>query len=279
MAATDHAAQCGWQVGHSRGCITFVVVSRKARDRRDEAIALALYARNVLVAELTIAQGLAQRRQMDAKTALLDRDVRPCPRDQLGLPDNRTGVFEKRNQDVIGPAANWNDLVRLPEGTLGDIELEWAKPKPDRAGWANLLNRHELFRQDPRRFGRCAVRRRSCANTLPADQVLAETSSSNKRQCNALMALSDRYEPFKTCLANRRSEVSRPSRNFVWMACRVRHAASFRPSDFSAMARLVAALSAHDKLACLSASSSALRKYGLPTASPSPLQRASSPLI
>ena len=43
------------------------------------------------------------------------------------------------------------------------------------------------------------------------------------------MALSGRYEPFNTCLANRRSEVSRPSRNFAWMACRVRHAALLSP--------------------------------------------------
>src|SRR5450432_3221212 len=98
-------------------------------------------------------------------------------------------------------------------------------------------------------------------------------------QCNELMALSGRYEPFSTRLANRRSRVSRPSRNFAWVACRVRHAASFRPADSSAIARLVADLSAQDKLACLSDSSSALRKYCLPTASPSSLPRASSPLI
>jgi hypothetical protein len=107
------------------------VVRGKASDRRDEAVALALYARDVLVTELTIAKGLAQRRQMDAKTAFLDRYVRPCPRDQLGFPDNLTGVFEKRNQDVVSPATKWNDLVRFPEGALGGIELEWAKPKSD----------------------------------------------------------------------------------------------------------------------------------------------------
>jgi hypothetical protein len=68
---------------------------------------------------------------MDAKTAFLDRYVRPCPRDQFGFPDNLTGVFEKSNQDVVSPATEWNDLVRLLERALGDIELEWAKPKPD----------------------------------------------------------------------------------------------------------------------------------------------------
>ncbi len=87
------------------------------------------------------------------------------------------------------------------------------------------------------------------------------------------------YEPFSTCLAKRRSEVSRPSRNFAWVACRVRHAASFRPSDFSAMARLVAALSVHDKLPCLSDISIARRKYALQTASPSLLLKANSPLM
>ena len=103
------------------------MVGGKASDRRDEAVALALYARNVLVTELTIAQCLAQRRQMDAKTAFLDRYVRPCLRDQFGFSDNLTRVFEKRNQDVVSSATKWNDLVRLSEGTLGDIELERAK--------------------------------------------------------------------------------------------------------------------------------------------------------
>src|ERR1700730_4399267 len=111
-----------------------IVVRRKAGDRRDEAVAMARFARDVLVAELTVAQRLAQRRQMDAKAAFLDRYVRPCPRDQLGFPDNLTGVFEKRNQDVVSPATKWNDLVRLPKGAVGDIELEWAKPKPDCTG-------------------------------------------------------------------------------------------------------------------------------------------------
>ena len=97
------------------------MVRGKANDRRDEAVALPLCARNVLVTELTVAQCLAQRRQMDAKAAFLDRYVRPCPRNQLGFPDNFTGVFEKRNQDVIGPATKWNDLVRLFESALGDI--------------------------------------------------------------------------------------------------------------------------------------------------------------
>jgi hypothetical protein len=68
---------------------------------------------------------------MDAKAAFLDRYVRPCPRNQFDFPDNLTGVFEKRDQDVVCPATKWKDLVRLPERALGDIELEWAKPKPD----------------------------------------------------------------------------------------------------------------------------------------------------
>src|SRR5450631_4835179 len=98
-------------------------------------------------------------------------------------------------------------------------------------------------------------------------------------QCNELMALSGRYEPFSTHLANRRSGVSRTSRNFAWVACRVRHAASFRPSDFSAIARLVATRSSHDKLACWIDNSRARRKYSLPTGSPSLLAKASSPLM
>src|SRR6266404_791507 len=143
-----------------------------------------------------------------------------------------------------------------------------------------LLNRLELFRQDLRRFDRYIVRRRSCANTHPGRSSVSRNPLQQQAgQCNELMALSGRYEPFNTCLANRRSTVSRPSRNFAWVACKVRHAASARSADFSAIARLVAALSAHDKLACLADSSSALRKYCLPTARPSSLPNASSPLI
>src|SRR5258708_5310324 len=117
---------------------------------------------------------------MDAQTAFLDRYVSPSLRHQFGLRDNLTGLFEKSDQDVVGPAAQRKDLVHLLERALSDIELEWAKPKPGCARWANLLNRHQLFRQDPRRFDRCTVRRQSCANTPPAHQVLAETPSSNK---------------------------------------------------------------------------------------------------
>ncbi|MGY4421031.1 hypothetical protein ACVWY2_003480 [Bradyrhizobium sp. JR6.1] len=86
------------------------------------------------VTELPVAQCLAQRRQVDAKTALFNRYVGPCPRDQLGFPDNLTGVFEKRDQNVVSPATKWKGLVRLLQGALGDIELEWAKPKPDCTG-------------------------------------------------------------------------------------------------------------------------------------------------
>ena len=68
---------------------------------------------------------------MDAKTAFLDRYVRPRPRDQLRLRDNLTAPFEKCDQDVVSPATKWNGLVRLLERALGDIKLEWAKPKPD----------------------------------------------------------------------------------------------------------------------------------------------------
>ena len=129
--ATDHAAQSGRQVGQSLGCITAVVVSRKASDRRDEAVAVTLYARDVLVTELTVAQCLAQRRQMDAKATFLDRYVRPCPRNQFGFPDHLPGVFQKSDQDVVSPATKWNGLVGLLERALGEIQLERAKSKPD----------------------------------------------------------------------------------------------------------------------------------------------------
>src|ERR1700733_731722 len=122
------------------------MVPGQVRHRRNKAIAVALYARDVLVAKLTVAQRLAQRGQMDPKTAFLDRYLRPRPRDQGGLRDDLTGVFEKSHQDVVGSAPKRNDLVGLPERALGDIQIERAKPKPHCSRRANLLNQHELFR-------------------------------------------------------------------------------------------------------------------------------------
>src|ERR1700743_158304 len=179
IIATNHAAQCGRQVGQSRGFVA-LAVRGKARDRCDKAISLALHIRDVFVTELAVSQRLAQRRQMDAQAAFLDRYVRPCLRDQFGLGNNSAGLFEKSDQDVVSPAAKRNDLVRLPEAVLGDIQLEWAKPKPDRTRCANLLNRHELF---PPRSSTIRFLRRSssvsCKYT-PSYRFIADTSSRNK---------------------------------------------------------------------------------------------------
>jgi len=71
---------------------------------------------------------------MDAEDCLPRPLRQAMPARSVRLSDNLTGVFEKRNQDVVSPATKWNDLVRLPERALGDIELEWAKAKPDRTG-------------------------------------------------------------------------------------------------------------------------------------------------
>jgi hypothetical protein len=68
---------------------------------------------------------------MDAKTAFLDRYVRPCPGDQFGLRDDVTGIFKQSEQDVVGSATQGNDPVCLAEGPFCDIQLERAKPKPD----------------------------------------------------------------------------------------------------------------------------------------------------
>src|SRR3954468_23844967 len=56
IVATDHAAQRGRQVGLSRERVSFRGVPR---DRSDEAVALALNVRDILVSKLAVAQCLA----------------------------------------------------------------------------------------------------------------------------------------------------------------------------------------------------------------------------
>src|SRR6266436_5127019 len=61
IVTTNHSAQRGRQVGQSRrSATTRVAVRGKPRDRRNEAITLALCIGDVLVTELTVAQCLAQ---------------------------------------------------------------------------------------------------------------------------------------------------------------------------------------------------------------------------
>jgi hypothetical protein len=67
---------------------------------------------------------------MNAKTTFLDCYVRPSPCDQLGFPDDLIEVIEKRKQNVVSPTPKRNDLVRLLQRALGEIEFEGAKPKP-----------------------------------------------------------------------------------------------------------------------------------------------------
>src|SRR4051812_28520628 len=93
---------------------------------------------------------------MDAKTTFVHGHIGPYLRDQLGLRDNLTGSFKKRNQDVKRSTAQRDELARLGERALADIQLEWAEPKPLWAWYAAGVDRHNLFRQDLRRFDRCA---------------------------------------------------------------------------------------------------------------------------
>ena len=118
---------------------------------------------------------------MDAKTAFLDRYVRPCRRDQFGFPDNLTGFFEKSDQDVVSPSTKWNDLVRLLQSTLGYIEFKWAKPKLGCGSMTQFvesdMNYSAKILDDLTSLHRSSL---VLCKYTPSPAMLAETSSCNK---------------------------------------------------------------------------------------------------
>ena len=63
------------------------------------------------MAELSVPQRLAQRRQMDTQTTFLNRDVRPNPFNQLAFADDLTGPVDERYPYVKTPRAERNDFV------------------------------------------------------------------------------------------------------------------------------------------------------------------------
>jgi len=90
-----------------------VVLCCLTPDRRHKAIAAALHVGNVFMAELSVSQRLAQRRQMDTQTTFLDCDVRPNPFNQFAFAHDLTGLVDERYQYVKCPRAEPNDFVRF----------------------------------------------------------------------------------------------------------------------------------------------------------------------
>src|ERR1700722_2988079 len=116
---------------------------------------------------------------MDAKTAFFDGHVRPYLFDQLSPCNNLTCVFEKSDQDVVGPTTKWNGPVSLLERAIREIDFERAESKPGCAWCANFLNRHEFLL--PRSLTtRLRLRRQSCSMYTQPPSGLAETPSSGK---------------------------------------------------------------------------------------------------
>jgi hypothetical protein len=76
-------------------------------DERDDegAVIDALSQYIVALARLAIPERLAQRRDVNPQRSLVNDRIGPGARDQLILADGLAGAFDKRNEDVQGPAA------------------------------------------------------------------------------------------------------------------------------------------------------------------------------
>jgi hypothetical protein len=76
-------------------------------DERDDegAVVDALSQYIVALARLAVPERLAQRRDVNPQRSLVNDRIGPGARDQLILADGLAGAFDKRNEDVQGPAA------------------------------------------------------------------------------------------------------------------------------------------------------------------------------
>ena len=76
------------------------------RERGDEAIAAAWYVDDITGRFAGIAECLAQRRDVEAKTALVDIDVGPDALDQLSLVDDFAGALGQEDENIERTAAD-----------------------------------------------------------------------------------------------------------------------------------------------------------------------------
>src|SRR4029077_17962785 len=127
---------------------------RREADRDDEFVAATGNRDDVAVAALAVAQGTAQRRDLDLEVAFLDEDLRPDPGDQLFLRNHPAGVVGKNGENVQGAATEAHRLTAFEQQPLAWQQAERAQrnrafSRP--AGcprWLNFLLVPELSQQD-----------------------------------------------------------------------------------------------------------------------------------
>jgi hypothetical protein len=95
-----------------------------ALDRRDEAVAAARDVGDEAVAAPAVAQRLAQRGDMHPQRPVVDDGIGPSARDQLIPSDDLASAFDKRNEDVEGPAAEAQRSPVLKQLALSGDQAE-----------------------------------------------------------------------------------------------------------------------------------------------------------
>src|SRR5215471_13707940 len=97
------------------------------RDRRHKRVATARDVGDVARAVSAMAQGLAQRRQLNAQAALVDRNVGPHPLCQLPFTDDFAGMLDQHDQHVHRPTAE-SDWLAIPlEKPLPGVQTKGAE--------------------------------------------------------------------------------------------------------------------------------------------------------
>jgi hypothetical protein len=79
------------------------------------------------MATLAVAEGAAQRADLNLQIRFLDERLRPSPSYQFFFADHLAGAFDQSSQDVEGAAAEPHRLVALEQETLLCKEPERAK--------------------------------------------------------------------------------------------------------------------------------------------------------
>ena len=111
--------------------------------RRDEIVAASRNGGDVAIAALAVAEGAAQRADLDLQVCFFDEGFRPGSGDQLLLADHLAGALDQSGQDVEGAAAEPHRLVALEQEPLRCEEPERAKR--DRASVHGAAPRLTLF--------------------------------------------------------------------------------------------------------------------------------------
>ena len=117
IGTADHVRQRNRHVRSAArrppGRAVFSSGSSRDRDRRDEAVAAAGNVRDVAIARLAIAQGAAERGNVDPEIAVLDERIGPDATHQLLIAQQLTSALNERCQDLAGAAAEVNGRVAI----------------------------------------------------------------------------------------------------------------------------------------------------------------------